>query len=188
MARPVQYSIDNVLEKAMFAFWRHGYQATSLEQLIAETGLGKSSLYNLFGGKRELYVRSLAFYAKREVTGAVAILEQGGQPGALVGQLLNTVLDRISSSNDRLGCLLCNSALDIGASDAGIARQVRACFDPLQRAFSNSLKSAGRKPDAADSQAQQLLAIYTGVQVMSRAGYSTDVLKNIIDQTVANLP
>lgn len=188
MARPVQYSIDNVLEKAMLAFWRHGYQATSLEQLIAETGLGKSSLYNLFGGKRELYIQSLAFYAKREVTGAIAILEQGGRPRDLVGQLLNTVLNRISASNDRLGCLLCNSALDIGASDAEIARQVRDCFEPLQRALSNLLQSVGLKSNAANSQAQQLLAIYTGVQVMSRAGYSADILKNIIDQTVANLP
>jgi TetR/AcrR family transcriptional repressor of nem operon len=188
MARPIKYSIDSVLEKAMLAFWRHGYQATSLEQLIAETGLGKSSLYNLFGGKRALYIQSLEFYANREVTAAVSILEQGGEPGALVGQLLNTVLVRISTNNDRLGCLLCNSALGIGASDAEIARQVRACLDPLQQAFSNLLQSAGFKPDAADSQAQQLLAIYTGVQVMSRAGYSTDVLKNIIDQTVAHLP
>jgi TetR/AcrR family transcriptional repressor of nem operon len=135
MARPVQYSIDNVFEKAMLAYWRHGYQATSLEQLIAETGLGKSSLYNLFSGKRELYIQSLAFYAKRQVTGAVAILEQEGQPSVLVGQLLHTVLARISTSNDRLGCMLCNSSLDIGASDTEIASQVREFFDPLQRTF-----------------------------------------------------
>lgn len=188
MARPIQYSIDNVLEKAMLAFWRHGYLATSLEQLLAETGLGKSSLYNLFGGKRELYIQTLAFYAKREVTGAVEILEQGGQPSVLIGQLLNTVLDRISANSDRLGCLLCNSALDVGTSDAEIAKQVRRCFEPMEQSLSNLLQSAGFDPKEADAQAQQLQAVYTGVQVMSRAGYSTDVLKNIIDQTVSHLP
>jgi hypothetical protein len=50
------------------------------------------------------------------------------------------------------------------------------------------LQSAGFKPNAADSEPQQLLAIYTGLQVMSRAGYPTDVLKNIVGQTVEHLP
>jgi TetR/AcrR family transcriptional repressor of nem operon len=131
MARPIKYAIDHVLEKAALTFWQHGYQATSLEQLITETGLGKSSLYNLFGGKRALYIQCLLFYAKHEVAGAFVILEQGGLPSVLVRQLLNTVLGRISSSNNRLGCLLCNSALDIGASDLEIASQARACLDPL---------------------------------------------------------
>jgi hypothetical protein len=115
-----------------------------------------------------LYIRSLGVYANREVTGAVVMLNGGGPPGDSIGSLLGTVVDRIVKHNDRLGSLFCNSAMDTGTSDAEIASLVRQCFNPLQQVFSEPLRSNGH--NEPESQAHQLLALYTGLQVMSRAG------------------
>ncbi|WP_258571869.1 TetR/AcrR family transcriptional regulator [Actinomadura parmotrematis] len=46
----------------MSAFWTAGYEATSTEDLCAVTGVGRSSLYNAFAGKRELFLRALRRY------------------------------------------------------------------------------------------------------------------------------
>ena len=61
MARPQEFETSEALRSAMHLFWRKGYEAASLADLLAATGLSKSSLYATFGGKRELFLS--AFYA-----------------------------------------------------------------------------------------------------------------------------
>ena len=52
----VGLSRDEVLEKVMLVFWEKGYNDTSLEDLLSVTGLSKSSLYQAFGNKHELFL------------------------------------------------------------------------------------------------------------------------------------
>src|SRR5690606_8821359 len=62
MARPRTFEEEQALEAAMRAFWRRGYEATSTQDLCAATGLGRSSVYNAFDSKRELFTRALRRY------------------------------------------------------------------------------------------------------------------------------
>ena len=57
-----QYDRKEVLEKATHAFWTHGYQATSISDLVEEAELSRGSLYAAFDGKRGLFVECLAHY------------------------------------------------------------------------------------------------------------------------------
>ncbi|MEM8645620.1 MAG: helix-turn-helix domain-containing protein, partial [Pseudomonadota bacterium] len=59
-----QFNEDEALEAAMRAFWQRGYEATSLSDLEAATGLNKSSLYNAFESKEALFVRCLERYSE----------------------------------------------------------------------------------------------------------------------------
>src|SRR5262249_13831611 len=52
---PRQYDPELALAKAAAAFWKHGYAATSLDDLAAATGMNRPSLYAAFGDKRDLY-------------------------------------------------------------------------------------------------------------------------------------
>jgi AcrR family transcriptional regulator len=65
MARPRQFSREGVLEKALPVFWKHGFAATSLQELERATGVNKSGLYSEFSGKEELFLESLRFYLDR---------------------------------------------------------------------------------------------------------------------------
>ena len=64
MARPREFNEDAALDAAMHCFWAKGYQATSVRDLEAETGLTTPSLYNAFGDKRALFRRALERYAE----------------------------------------------------------------------------------------------------------------------------
>ena len=62
MARPREFDSNAALENAMQVFWAKGYKATSLRNICASTGLGRSSLYAAFGDKRGLYLKALDRY------------------------------------------------------------------------------------------------------------------------------
>ena len=187
MARPTKYSLDDVLDNAMNTFWQQGYEPTSLDDLTKATGLGKGSLYNLFGGKRDLFMQAVKRYAAQEVSGAMAIINAEKSPRKAVFTLFSTLTERIANGDQR-GCLLCNTAMDIGCSDDEVSALVRNSFKPLQTAFEKMLIAAGDQESAAKQRADYLLATYTGLQVMARGGYPSKVLKGIIETTVQQLP
>src|SRR5580700_3041244 len=65
MGRPKNFSREGVLERALPAFWKHGFAHTSLQELEKATGVNKSGLYSEFSGKEELFLESLRFYLDR---------------------------------------------------------------------------------------------------------------------------
>ena len=69
MARPIEFDIMTARESAMMLFWRNGYQASSLSDLLDEMKIGRGSFYAAFGDKRRLYLECLNLFAER--TGAI---------------------------------------------------------------------------------------------------------------------
>jgi len=77
MARPRQFDPEDVLEQSMHAFWQRGFHDTSVDDLVAATGVQPGSLYNAFkGGKRELFLGSLARYSALVVPEKLGALER----------------------------------------------------------------------------------------------------------------
>ena len=64
MARPREFDEGAVLDAAVLCFWKQGYEATSVRDLVAQTGITAASLYNAFGDKRALYQRALDHYVE----------------------------------------------------------------------------------------------------------------------------
>ena len=62
MARPRQFDEKRVLRAVRDQFWDAGYAASSLEDLMRVSGLGKGSLYAASGDKRQLFLRALRSY------------------------------------------------------------------------------------------------------------------------------
>jgi AcrR family transcriptional regulator len=65
MARPIEFDKDKALDRALLLFWEKGYQATSLQDLLQELGISRSSLYAAFGDKRNLFIECLDLFAER---------------------------------------------------------------------------------------------------------------------------
>ena len=74
MARHKEFDTTEVLTKAMEYFWRHGFDGSSMNELVQHVGIKAQSLYNTFGGKRDLYLSALKLYVNRSTV--VATLEQ----------------------------------------------------------------------------------------------------------------
>ena len=63
----------------MTAFWRHGYDAVSLDDLEVATGLARQSLYRTFGDKRKLFLRALDFYGEQMIGPVIDALKADGR-------------------------------------------------------------------------------------------------------------
>src|SRR5579859_1141394 len=72
--RPRQYDPEQALAKAAEVFWKRGYAATALDDLVAATGMNRPSLYAAFGDKRDIYLKTLAHYREQSRAIGVKIL------------------------------------------------------------------------------------------------------------------
>jgi AcrR family transcriptional regulator len=66
MGRPKNFSREEVLEKAMPVFWKHGFADTNLHELERATGVNRSGLYTEFRDKEDLFVACLRHYLESQ--------------------------------------------------------------------------------------------------------------------------
>ena len=65
MARPIEFNRDKAVNRALALFWRKGYQATSLADLLAAMGIGRISFYAAFIDKRTFFIECLDLWSAR---------------------------------------------------------------------------------------------------------------------------
>lgn len=142
MGRPAEFDEAEALERAMGAFWKGGYDATGVDDLVEATGLGRQSLYNTFGDKRSLFLRCLRLYHERGAKALATHLAAARPVARAFASLFEGVLGD-SDCEKRRGCFMVNTAMELASRDVEvgdlIARQQRA----LEDAFTGALQ-AGR--------------------------------------------
>jgi TetR/AcrR family transcriptional repressor of nem operon len=190
MARPRQFDEAAVLNGARNAFRAKGYAATSLQDLMDATGLGKGSLYAAFGDKRGLYLRVLDRYAAESVSGARAALE-GAEPG--LAALRAYLLDMAHGSATGPSCLLASSTAELAGTDADVGARVGQTFGGLEASFVAAVRRAqvdGDIDPTADAEAlgAMLLAVARGLEALGHGGMSEDHLVMAAEAALAGLP
>jgi AcrR family transcriptional regulator len=104
--RPRSFDETAALEKATQVFWSRGYDGVTIDDLVAGMGVGRPSLYSVFGDKRTLFLRVLKEYAEKKGALAMkAILSPGPLRDSLVGFFSHAV-DSATQQGSAQGCLL----------------------------------------------------------------------------------
>ena len=104
--RPRSFDEAEALEKATQVFWSKGYDGVTIDDLVAGMGVGRPSLYAVFGDKRTLFLRVLKDYAeKKGALAAKALLSPQTIRGSLAGFLKNAV-ETATERGCARGCLL----------------------------------------------------------------------------------
>ncbi|MDE9366866.1 TetR family transcriptional regulator [Luteipulveratus sp. YIM 133132] len=129
MARHKEFDEQQALDQALETFWSGTYASTSTQDLCESTGLSRSSLYNAFSCKADLYQRSLRRYGELKDAERTAYLEHPGTGREALEALLGHVLETQGGSEDRRGCMVINAAVEIGDDDDEVASLTRASLD-----------------------------------------------------------
>ena len=192
MARLKEFDEDRAIDSAVDRFWARGYEATSVRDLAEAMGIGGASLYNAYGDKRELFIRSLERYANRSMRERVARIEARFEPKQAIGAFLAEIIDRSAKDPDCKGCLLVNSALDVAPHDPEIGRLVAAYLGEIQAFFKRSLlaaRQAGQVDKRLDAEAvsAHLLGVVLGIRVLARTGARRKRLESVARPALALL-
>jgi TetR/AcrR family transcriptional repressor of nem operon len=192
MARAKEFDPEAALSKAMELFWRQGYEATSLADLVEHLEIGRASLYATFGDKHELFVRALQQYLQTRTPDPVETVSQPGPVLPALRELVRAYVDETVCDQQRRGCMVVNSAAELLPRDARVGRIVESSWDTLEVALTSALTRAraqGELPADKDPRATArfLLVFLQGVRVLGKASADPERLWDAADQALAVL-
>ncbi|PRY00054.1 TetR/AcrR family transcriptional regulator [Allonocardiopsis opalescens] len=188
MARPRSFDEKQVLTAVRDQFWDAGYAATSLEDLMRVSGLGKGSLYAAFGDKRRLFLRVLRGYTDDSHGHLRRALAE--TPRAL--DALRALLEAPTGATTRRGCLMANSTCELGNADPDVLAHAHRTYETSTALIGDCVARAQREgdlPAGADpiETARALLAAQQGLLFMSRTGMDAAALSATARSLAAQL-
>ena len=134
MARPAEFDRNHAVEAAMLLFWRQGYGATSLTQLLETTEIGRSSFYGGFGDKRSLFVEALNLFSERTRQIFMDAARESPPLGAIRKFFYRTLID-IPRARAGRGCMMVNTILELADVDSELSALAAKHLDRVEAEF-----------------------------------------------------
>lgn len=193
MARTKEFDPDAALQSALELFWRRGYEATSIADLVEHLGIGRASIYATFGNKHELYLKALDRYAEGRDAVLLAELSQPGDALPAVRAVVRRFAAEAVADDVRLkGCLVTNTAVELAPHETAPARRVESSWDHFETLLHSALVRAqaqgelteGRDPRAL---ARMVLVLLQGVRVVGKASGDTARVRDAVEQALSLL-
>ena len=189
MGRRKEFDPEVAIDQAMKVFWGQGYGATTPQRLADSLHIGKGSLYNAFGGKRQLFDLALSRYLDLRAAALTAWLEETGPAKQRLRQALHFLVETDLDSLERRGCFATNSAVEFGCTDDAVATAVLGLFARTEGAFQALIERGQRDGDIrpeldAKAVASMLLNTITGMHVLARIEPGADRLLRVVDGTI----
>ncbi|MRH88885.1 TetR family transcriptional regulator [Nocardia sp. SYP-A9097] len=191
MGRPREFEADSVVERAMETFWTHGYANTSPALLAEATGIGKGSLYNAFGSKRELFDLAFACYERMGAQLATEVLSQPGTTRERLRAWLRFAVDTDLEGPVRRGCLVTNTAVELAGHDAQATAAVVTGTERMTSLLAERIEQGKRDGDVpaeinARGYAEFVMNTLTGLRITAKTADSA-MLYRIIDTALSTL-
>lgn len=187
-----RFDIDETLTRAMQTFWTHGYEATSMQDLVTATGVNRASLYATYGDKRELFLTALRKYDGEVRQRTLTELGQTLSPSNAIRAIFDKFIGQTQVTNGNWGCFLVNTALELAAHDPELAEMVNRAQDEIE-AFLLAMIRKGQASGEFSAQgdaamlAHQALAAFLGMLVMIRSRPKPEYLEAIRDGVLKSL-
>ncbi|MFC6882443.1 MULTISPECIES: TetR/AcrR family transcriptional regulator [Actinomadura] len=193
MARTREFDTGAAVAAAMEVFWDRGYEATSVRDLVAATGVGRGSLYAAFGSKDGLYEAALRLYADRSAEGMAARLARDEPVREVLRDVLLGLVDETVGHPHRRGCLMTNTAVERLPRDRAAGRIVGDAFDRIAESVAAALRRARDRGELrADADVTALADYFTtlvqGLRVQGRTGADRRRLASVVDTALRVLP
>jgi TetR/AcrR family transcriptional repressor of nem operon len=184
MAGVKQFDRDKALDSAMAAFWSRGYEATSIDDLVEATGIGRGSLYGTFGDKRQLFLAALDRYWN---TVGMEMFAELSDPDArhAIERMFDALIRRASNPKFPRGCLFTNTSLECPSCGGEITRKIAENMGQQETAIYLVLRKAqadGTLNPAQDARAlaRFFLGVAWGINAVNKSVADPGVFRDIV--------
>lgn len=192
MPRVKQFDQQQVLKKAMNLFWQQGYHATSIQDLVDHLGINRASLYDTFGGKKQLFEKALDRYITINQAANKKLLERSEPVKTTIRHLLEHTVKDVLSDKDKKGCFVVNTTTELAACDPDIGKRVV----DNQRQFVDLFQSLILKGQAGGEIASQknaralalsMYMVFSGLRVIGKTHLSKEEVESIVEPVMSML-
>lgn len=184
MGRCREFDENEVLQKAMELFWKQGYEKTSLSDLVEHMGIHRRSLYDTFGDKHTLFLKTIDCYEeliKDELKIRISRAETAKQA-------LQFVFDFVIEAHDdkKWGCLIVNSATEMAIYDKEVEKKTQELFMQIEDVLSEIVRQGQQTGEFSCNYPPEILGeilenTLIGIQVRLKTSVSKDKLYRIVN-------
>lgn len=185
MPKEILFDEEEVLRRATELFWTRGYNATSMDELTRATGLSRSSIYNSFGGKHDLFMRCLRYYVNdqerqlHELAGKMKPVDQR------IRAAFQFAVEEILADRMRKGCMMVNTTTEMVNQDKAIAAVAAENMENMEKLFADWIREGQAAGDIHTTLAPQVLGrflfnTYSGLKVYGKTRPDRKPLEDII--------
>lgn len=192
MARTKDFDENEVLQKAMHLFWLKGYNATSMQDLVDELGISRSSLYDTFGDKHSLFMRALENYQAANTEQMKALTQNAATTKQAISTILTNIVNELTADKEHKGCFLVNASIEMAPGDEEVGKMLCNNDRQMEDLFYDTLKNGQQKGEITRAQDARLLAKFIinnikGLRVAAKSTPDNRVFNDIISLTLSVL-
>lgn len=184
MGRSREFDENVVLQKAMELFWEQGYEKTSLSDLVEHMGIHRRSLYDTFGDKHTLFLKTIDCYnelIKNKIQAEILHAETSKQAIQFIFDFM------IEGYEDRQwGCFIVNSATEMALRDKEVEEKAEDAFMRTEHFLADLVRKGQQTGEfSCDYDAEVLAEILQnsllGIRVLLRTTASKEKMHRIAD-------
>lgn len=185
MARTKDFDETEVLKKAICIFWDKGYNGTSMQDLIDGLGISRSSLYDTFGDKQKLYIKSLEEYQKQNTQHLECLVNKAPSAKIAIQQVLELIVNELLGDKQRKGCFIVNAGIELASHDAQVNALLCRNEQQMEQFFLNVVTQGQEKGEISKQQTAQALARFLnntvkGMQVSVKSTNDRQFFEDIV--------
>lgn len=191
MARPREFDREKVLDRATRLFWERGFGGTSISDLEAAMGIGRTSIYASFGSKEDLFMAAIDHYDATYSVKLRNALASGLPVREAIRLYFEELMIAFSDPDLPLGCLVTNVAVEGDRGTTRMGRRIAFSITRAEDAFYHLLRSAqaaGEIDPRADPRAiaRYLVASTHGLSALAKAVADVNALRDVVGVVVGS--
>jgi TetR/AcrR family transcriptional repressor of nem operon len=192
MPRVKSFCQQEVLEKAMQLFWKQGFYATSIQDLVKHLGINRASLYDTYGGKQELFEQALQLYKEQGLEQVQRKLQKSGSIRASLKSLFEDAVHNAVHDQDRKGCFVSNCATELIPGEGAVSDSLCAHKEVLEHLYKAQIEKGQELGEiTADKDAavwaSYLFTLQNGIQISAKLGQGEEQLLQSVAIALSSL-
>ncbi|WP_430412557.1 TetR/AcrR family transcriptional regulator [Kordia sp.] len=192
MPRVKKFNEEETLHKAMCLFWRNGFHATSMQDLVDYLGINRASIYDTYGGKKELFDKAFEQYQTTNRKQLQAFLESQESVKAGLRELFKGGISEAVCDTERKGCFVINVTTELVPNDDEMLLIIQENKAFMERTFHDFLEKGVQSGEISATKniknlASILHTFYNGIKIVSKTDSNEEELLASVDTVLTLL-
>lgn len=183
---------EEVLQKAMMLFWRKGYHDTSIQDLVEHLGISRSSLYDTFKGKKQLFEQAFKRYSVSNVEGFRNFISTQDDVRGTLRSVFQKIISDDKTDEDCKGCFVVNTTTELVPAEPLIKTLITAHKETMEQIFLTFLQRGVETGQISPNKdiktiSHLLFTLMTGFRVVGKTRPDLDELHNSVEVVLSLL-